>query len=593
MNKNAIWAVVLSALVLFGYMFVQAKFFAPKNEEVTAVEQTADTVKADEAGTVAAVDGEVKEPSELEGAVASEKEETFTVKTNKLEVVFTNRGGDVTSLKVLEHKDTWTKEPVELATNVTPDNKLFALAIGGAESKIIDDIFMVKEIPSENGEHVIAFAKKYAGYMLVKKYTFKDDEYVGKLEVMIEPGEGFKGISFASGDAKASYTLRTAPQIGPYYNKKLDRYENRTFIAHKDSKANKTILTDGKKGEYKKPYNWAGITGKYFAEIVIPADPEVIAQTKYEATKTDKDLGNAQAYFVRKEIGSERVNDTYYFYAGPRSEKEFKKYNVKETNAWNLEGLRLIDGISTYQFLGWLETILKWIMEYIYKFIPNWGISIIIMTILFKIVLFPINYKQMAGTQKMQEIQPRMKAIQDKYKDNPQRMQEETAKLYKEAGYNPMSGCLPMILQMMALFAMFDLFNNYFEFRGASFINGWIDDLSMGDSVLSWKYDIPFIGYNLRILPIIYLFSQLLYGKFTNMGGATNGQTAGTMKFMTYGLPIIFSFMFYNAPAGLLLFWTISNIFQFGQQMLIKKLTGKKADEKKNVVKFPKNGKKK
>ena len=87
-------------------------------------------------------------------------------------------------------------------------------------------------------------------------------------------------------------------------------------------------------------------------------------------------------------------------------------------------------------------------------------------------------------------MQPRLLAIQNKYKDNPQKLQTETAKLYQETGFNPMSGCLPMIFQMMALFAMFNLFNNYFEFRGAGFIKGWIDDLSVGDSVWSWNKNI-------------------------------------------------------------------------------------------------------
>ena len=161
-----------------------------------------------------------------------------------------------------------------------------------------------------------------------------------------------------------------------------------------------------------------------------------------------------------------------------------------------------------------------------------------------------------------------------------------------------MSGCLPMIFQMMALWAMFNLFNNYFEFRGASFIPGWIDDLSVGDSVWSWNKEIPFItgltGNCIRILPIIYLISQLFYGKITQMGGAAAGQTQANMMIMTYGLPIIFSFMFYNAPSGLLLFWTISNLLQMVQQIIINKVVHKKKAEKgntSNLKHFSKQGK--
>ena len=132
---------------------------------------------------------------------------------------------------------------------------------------------------------------------------------------------------------------------------------------------------------------------------------------------------------------------------------------------------------------------------------------------------------------------------------------------------------------------MYDLFNNYFEFRGASFIPGWIPDLSTGDSVYTFNRDIPFIGSflgnSIRILPIIYLASQLLYGKITMVGGtaAGAGSSAGQMKFMMYGMPLIFFFLFYNAPSGLLLYWTVSNIIQMGQQLIINKLMRQKKAE--------------
>ena len=204
------------------------------------------------------------------------------------------------------------------------------------------------------------------------------------------------------------------------------------------------------------------------------------------------------------------------------------------------------------------------------------------MTILLKLVMFPLSKKQSMGTLKMQELQPKMQAIQAKYKDDQQKMQMETQKLYQQAGYNPASGCLPMLFQFLILFAMYDLFNNYFEFRGAMFIPGWIPDLSTGDSVYTiTKFSIPLLGNQIRILPVIYVASQLLFGKITQNGGMTaaNGQNAATMKFMTYGMPIMFFFLFYNAPAGLILYWTISNFFQMGQQIIINKMMADKKAE--------------
>ena len=222
-------------------------------------------------------------------------------------------------------------------------------------------------------------------------------------------------------------------------------------------------------------------------------------------------------------------------------------------------------------------------MEMIHFIIPNWGVSIILLTILLKLCLFPISKNQMMASLKMQEIQPKMQEIQQKYQNNPQKQQEMLAKLYKENGYNPMSGCLPMIFQFLILFAMYNLFNNYFEFRGAEFIPGWIDDLSVGDSILSFGFKIPFIGSDLRILPIIYLVSQLFYGKITNNGGVA-GNSNTQMKIMMYGMPIIFFFLFYNAPSGLLLYWTVSNIFQMGQQIIINNMKQKHTGKVVNKV---------
>ena len=211
-------------------------------------------------------------------------------------------------------------------------------------------------------------------------------------------------------------------------------------------------------------------------------------------------------------------------------------------------------------------------MEFFYKLIPNWGVSIILMTILLKVAMFPLTKKSSVSTLKMQELQPRIKEIQDKYKNNPEKMNAEMGKFYKEAGYNPLSGCLPLLIQFPLIFAMFNLFNNYFEFRGAMFIPGWIPDLSVGDSIYIFPPTIPLIGGSaLRLLPIIYVASQLLFTKITQTASA-NAAGGNSMKLMMYGMPLFFFFMFYNAPAGLLLYWTVSNFLQLIQQMFINKI---------------------
>ena len=588
MDRNTIMAVVLSALVLIGYTIVQVKFF-PKPQQSQATEQTAaDAAQAEgEAEKAEAANAQVQ--SFVQAEDTNEPvltEQKYTIATDKVRVTFTNKGGDIVGYELLDHKDNKTGRGVEMAENVTASNRAFALNFGGTDGSVVNDLFVVKEFPEENGEKKIAFAKKYSDFTLVKQYTFKDDDYMFKMNVVVDGGENFTALDFAAkSGGNASYTLRTSPQVGPQFNPKVDRYESRSFIALNEGKGKRIRLGTNQYKEYNKPFNIAGIGGKYFCELVIPAENGNFQTAWYSTNASGSVMSDAQALLVRKPTTQKQTNDVYYVYVGPRNEKDLKKYLTADANAWKLSGIRLTDALESSGFLGWLEAILKFILETLYKFVHNWGISIILMTIILKIALFPLTMKSSLGTLKMQEMQPKLTAIQNKYKDNPQMMQAETAKVYQAAGYNPMSGCLPMIFQMLCLFAMYNLFNNYFEFRGASFIKGWIDDLSDGDSVYQLKTFIPLVGNHIRVLPVIYLVSQLFYGKITQMGGTLqSAQSSGQMKFMTYGLPLIFFFLFYNAPSGLILFWTVSNVIQMIQQVIINKTKLAASAQKPNVV---------
>ena len=584
MNKNTVWAIVLSTVVIFVSYFVLPLIFPSlRPVDSQAIEATADSEENVE-NQVEELELDATDTAIAEASVEFEnepevqiEEETITVVTDKAEIILTNKGGDIISYKLLEHKDMDTGTGVQISDNVNPKNRTLALALGTADNKIVDDLFTVEKVD----DYTYFFKKNfnYNGkkFTLGKRYTFKPGEYVFKLDVFIHSDDN-TGLNFDG----AAYTIRTSPQIGPHFNPKQNRYENRQFLAFNGSKTKKIILNSNQFKRYDKDFIWGGIAGKYFVELVIPTAKESLNAAFYSSAVEVDDYANAQAMFERKAFSGSDIADSYYMYFGPRNEKELKRYNVSENNGWGLSGYRVNQALQTYDWLKWLETILKFILELLYKVVRNWGVAIIIMTILLKLVMFPLSKKQSMGTLKMQELQPKMQAIQAKYKDDQQKMQMETQKLYQQAGYNPASGCLPMLFQFLILFAMYDLFNNYFEFRGAMFIPGWIPDLSTGDSVYTiTKFSIPLLGNQIRILPVIYVASQLLFGKITQNGGMTaaNGQNAATMKFMAYGMPIMFFFLFYNAPAGLILYWTISNFFQMGQQIIINKMMADKKAE--------------
>ena len=572
MNKNTVIAMILSTVVVVASIFIQSKFFpnsidkSNAESKENAVEMVADEKTDSQAETnliVSDSNADVKE------------EKTYTVTTKNAEIVLTNRGGDVISYKLLNHIDVDTKDGVQMVDNVSAANRACALAFGNAESPILNELFNVVQ---EN-DYTYLFTRNYSitnedgsvsKFVLGKRYTFDPESYMFKMDVLVH-GDKVENLA---------YTLRTSPQIGPHFNPKLNRYENRQFISYNGGKAKRQVIGNKQFKVYGKDYLWNGIGGKYFVELVIPEKSEKMDFTHYSTLIEVNDYANAQAILVRKAFSEDDVKDTYYMYFGPRDEKALRIFNVAEKNSWNLSGLRLNECLNSNGWLGWLETVLKWIMEIINKFVHNWGASIIIMTIFIKLLMFPFTRKQSLGTLKMQQIQPKVQAVQAKYANNQQKMQEEMAKIYKEAGYNPMSGCLPMLVQFLILFAMYNLFNNYFEFRGAEFIPHWIEDLSSGDSVYTLKFDIPFFGNQIRVLPFIYLVSQLLFGKITGNGGtAAPGTSQAQMQMMMYVMPIMFFVLFYNAPSGLLIYWTVSNVFQMGQQIIINKTMKQKKAE--------------
>lgn len=578
MDKNTIIAIGLSCLVLVGSLFIQTKFIMPKQVAKAEAQAAEEQIKQEEK------QARIEEEQKLISSAFSEqentdlKEENIVVETSKIKAVLTNKGGDVISYKLVNHKDKETGEGVEMVKNITSSNRAFALSFGNADNPTINELFNFKkqddytylfyrdfEVKDQNGNpHKIT---------LGKRYTFKEDDYMFKMEISVLNKDG-ELIDFNG----ASYSLRTSPQIGPSYDKK-NRYEVRQMLSLSGTKKNRKNIADK---YYNIAYDWAGIGGKYFALLVKPASPETMKQSVATVVKGDHGEMNSQLYLSRLPVSQGAVNDVYYVYIGPRQESELIKYNDQNKNAWGLINTKLNYALQTSGFLSPIEIAMKWSLERIQRIVKNWGVAIIILTILLKIILFPIGKNAAMGSIKMQELQPKIKEIQAKYGNDQQKQGMEMQKLYKKAGYNPMSGCLPMVIQMFILFALYNVFNNHFDFRGAGFISGWIDDLSVGDSILSWNKEIPFIsGFtmnNLRILPFVYTASQLLNGKITQFGNPATGNNS-QMKFMTYGMPLMFFFLFYNVPSGLLLYWTVSNILQIGQQIVINRIMKTKRAE--------------
>jgi YidC/Oxa1 family membrane protein insertase len=260
-------------------------------------------------------------------------------------------------------------------------------------------------------------------------------------------------------------------------------------------------------------------------------------------------------------------------FAGPFASNILKELDAAYTNP---ETGYNPDYIASQTFHGWFAFIsepfakfLFLLMQAFYWLTGSWGFSIILLTVALRVMLYPLNAWSLKSTINMQKIAPEVKAIQDKHKKDPQKAQMEVINLYRERKVNPLSGCLPLLIQMPFLIGMFDLLKSTFELRGASFIPGWIDDLSAPDTLFTWGYPIFFIGNAFHLLPfllggVMFLQQRMMATGPTNPAEMTDQQRQ--QKAMGTMMTVMFTVMFYHFPSGLNIYWLSSMLLGMLQQ---------------------------
>ncbi len=613
MEKNTVIAILLSIVVITGGMFIQTKYFLPSDEEIATAQaeqsaldaannqassKTANTTSGTGVDTstieytgstdVVYIDASKAWNSGLPGSIKavndSATESSFVYNTNVFTITFDTKGASVSSIKMKEHTDT-SGIPVELIFKGSSDTNAFLMYAGDDRTNPIDTNFNY----SIQGNKVI-FTKTFASigsdgnpsssFNVTKTYTLGDNDYL--FQVDIEMANSINKALPLNFENKA-YTLSFEPQIGPSFETMPNNnYTYRRMYAkyYGSDKKKQLKIDDGGVLNIDEDVTWTALAGKYFSVIAIPD------ATKYSIalTQSTGEDGLAQSngmYYTRPTINSAFNKDTFRFYVGPQLAGNMKIYNKAADNGFGISGLNLETAVDTSTFLNWLEVALKWCLEMLYKIIPNYGVAIILLTIILKILVNPLTKKSMESTKKMSALGPQMTELKEKYKDNPERLNKETSALYSKEKINPLGGCLPMLIQFPILIAFYGLLNKNFELRGAMFIPVWIPDLSQPDTVLTWAANIPFVGTQLHLLPIFYTISMIFSMKITQSGQTGAGQTESMMKIMTYGMPVMFFFVLYNAPSGLLLYWSVMNAISIGQQVY--------TNHKKDKPKPPKN----
>ena len=617
MDKRTVLAMFLTIVVVTLGMFVQTTFFAPDiltteetvaqtaiaendnqtNESVISTNTTTTTSTSITDTTYNYVNQSSAFNSGMTGsfvAIDETDESEFVYNNGVLNVTFDTKGASVSSIKLVEHLDT-EGNPVELLFKGNSNKNAFLMYAGNDRTNPIDSNFNYS-IQSND----IVFSQTFAllddngeigdSFKVIKTYTFNQNEYLFEVNITIENSIN-KAIPLNF--ENNAYTLAFEPQLGPSFETMANNnYSYRRFYTKYDGDSNKkTINVDGE--EVLEDYvTWTALAGKYFAIIAIPD------ATQYDITLTkevDVD-GLAQAngmYYTRPVIKSAYNTDTFRFYCGPELSSNLSIYNNSQDNGFGLSGLNLDQAVDASSWLGWLENILKWALNMLNKIIPNYGIDIILLTIILKILINPLTKKSMESSAKMGALGPKTEELKKKYENNPEKLNKEMSELYRKEGINPLGGCLPMLVQFPILIAFYGLLNKHFELRGAMFIPGWITDLSQPETIFTLGFNIPFLGNQIHLLPILYTVSMIFSMKITQAGQAGGGQAASTMKIMTYGMPIMFFFVLYNAPSGLLLYWSVMNAISIGQQLFKNNQLKKGKTKKNNKITFSKKKNKK
>jgi YidC/Oxa1 family membrane protein insertase len=466
-----------------------------------------------------------------------------------------NRGAGITSWKLLEDAYTISaaedSEPVELVTSNADDGVVLATPLEGLGiGDLRDAVFRVE---GGNSERVV-FVYERGGVQVRKTLAFDPESYV--FDVELEIGNN-------SGRAIRS----DIDVLWPAATVDLNDFREQSLIALANDEVETEMLASvgsggflgffggGDEGPTKNAgvIDWAGVSNRYFLSVLIPnAKNASVAEVTFLPIVPGERVVTRMAYPGVDIPDGGVVVRNFRAYMGPK---------VSETLASVQPGLeRSID-------LGWswiepLTRFFHWFLALLYGFIPNYGVAIILVTIIVRVVTFPIMQKQMKSMERMRELQPALKEIQEKHKEDRQRQSEAMMKLYREEGVNPLGGCFPMLLQFPVFIGLFYALQSTIALRHADFAL-WINDLSAPEEL----FTLPGIGLPVRLLPVVMGASMFLQQRMTPMTGMDPVQA----RMMTTVMPIMMTVLFYQFPSGLVLYWMISNFLGIGHQLWVRK----------------------
>lgn len=547
MDRNQAIGLTLIAALLLAYFYWFAPEPQPATPEATAPKKV---IVQDTTQAVATVDSTFTQQfGTLAGAFAGE--ETVTrLETDDVKIALSNRGGVIRELE-LKHFKTYDQQPLRLISPATDKFSLYtkyqgkpldlyALYYKVDETKKGDTTVLTYSIQTTGGAAITqTYAIPAHGYEIGYTISVKGlDQQFNAEPLAFQWNDILRPIEKDLQDTRIYSTIT-------YYSDD-DGFDE---LGARSTSAEKETLTE--------PFKWVAIKEKFFLSALIaknnfpggeietlidPNDSSVVKQANVKLTipYTDAATGKAQ----------------YKFYVGP--------------NDYNLLG-KVTDGFARNVYLGWKP--IYWINKFVIfpvfnlltKFVSNYGLIIIILVILLKLVLAPLSYRSYLSMAKMKVLKPELDEIKERVGDDMAKVQQEQLKLYQQVGVNPISGCVPVLLQMPLIFAMFYLFPASIELRQQPFL--WAEDLSTYDSIVRLPFAVPFLGSHISLFTLLMTASTLIYTWQNNQISSVTGP----MKSMSYIMPLIFFFVLNSFSAGLTFYYLISNLGTFAQQAIIRR----------------------
>ncbi len=579
MDRNAIIGFVLIAVLFVGWMLYtapsQEELQQQRNQEQQQQLEELEKLKAEKAAAEAV---EMSAPqtqvadSSVQSAdfsrygmwfdhLAKGKEQTFTIETEKYVATFSTKGGSIKRWH-LKGFTTWNDKPLQLIDwKRTSDYNLVFASSDGRFIDTKDLYFRINNYP-ENGRIVLTDSMTYAfdailpvrgdSIAIIKHYVVRSGGYAMDMDIeIVNMSEVIANYEYQVTIHSPAHTERNSVEEASFSETDLLVNGVREAVNADDTEVEKATF-DGET-------EWISVKNKYFLSALMVRDGFMGNGAYIEGKmKNLPNEGQREIYEAGIKVkyrGEPIESSKFTVFIGPMD------YDVLAEQ---------YEGMEQILSLGWKfvvrpfsEYLVMPLFHFLHSFIPNYGVVIIIFSILIKLLLYPLTKSSMKSMQRMQKLQPIITELKDKYKDDQQKLNVETMKLYKDYGVNPAGGCLPMVLQMPILFALFSIFRSTIELRHVPFVS-WITDLSAPDILFTLPFKIPLLGMTfISGLALMMAITMFVQQKMTVKDPK--------QKAMVYMMPVMFWIMFNSFPSGLNLYYFMFNLLSIGQQYLINK----------------------